>query len=236
VHKAKLTDLSIHALKPPEKGHTVAWDTVITGFGVRVSQGGTKSFFLMHGRQRQRYQIGRVGIITLQDARAAAKKFLAEKTLGKRDNPTIRFEEALALFLETQAERLKTSTKRDYTRILHSHFEKPLRGKPLTEIQTHHITAIIDKLHKTPTEANYTFSVARRFFRWAVSRRYISHSPLEGLGLPTRTASRDRVLSLNEIKRSLEQIARRQFRQNNPSLHYPRPETRGNCRPSFFMD
>jgi len=91
-------------------------------------------------------------------------------------------------------------TKRDYTRILKSHFEKPLQGKPLTEIQTHHLTAIIDKLHKTPTEANYTFAVARRFFRWAVARRYITHSPLEGLGLPAKTTSRERVLSPEELR------------------------------------
>ncbi|MGH6850624.1 MAG: type IV secretory system conjugative DNA transfer family protein [Methylocella sp.] len=39
MHKARLTDISIHALKPPEKGHIVAWDDIISGFGVRVSQG-----------------------------------------------------------------------------------------------------------------------------------------------------------------------------------------------------
>jgi integrase len=195
---AKLTDIGIRALKPPVKGQQTFWDE--HGLGIRVSQGGTKTWVLVHGSQRERITIGRYPILSLQDARAVAKKFLAEKTLGKRDNPTLRFEDALAVFLETQTERLKPSTKRDYTRILKSHFEKSLRSKPLTEIKTHHLTSIIDKLHKTPAEANYAFAVARRFFRWSVTRRYISHSPLEGIGLPTKTPSRERVLSPEELK------------------------------------
>lgn len=60
----------------------------------------------MHGRQRERHQIGRVWIISLKEARAEAKTFLAEKTLGKRENLALRFEEALAVFLEMQTEHL----------------------------------------------------------------------------------------------------------------------------------
>lgn len=200
VHKARLTDISIRSLQPPAKGNVVLWDDVVTGLGVRCSQGGTKSYFLLYGRQRARYQIGRVGIVTLADARAAARKFLAERTLGKRDAPALRFEDAKAIFLETEASKISEKTLKDYSRILRSRLERHLKGMLLTDIQTHHLTAIIDKLHATPAEANYTFAVARRFFRWAVGRRYIQHSPLEGLGLPAKTTSRERVLSPEELR------------------------------------
>jgi integrase len=194
-----LTDISIRALKPPVKGNTVLWDKSIPGFGVRCSQGGTKSFFLMYGTERARYQIGRVGIVTLAEARELARKFLAQRTLGKRENPTLKFEDAVAVFFESQAERIRPSTMRDYKRLLDTHFKAKLKGKSLTEIQTHHLTAIIDKLLPTKAECNYAFAVIRRFFRWAVSRRYLTHSPLEGIGLPTKTETRERVLSLAEI-------------------------------------
>jgi len=161
-----LTDISIRALKPPAKGHIVLWDKSITGFGVRCSQGGTKSFFLMYGTARARYQIGRVGIITLAEARELARKFLAQRTLGKRDNPTLNFEDAVAVFLETQSERIRPRTMRDYKRLLDTYFKPKLKGKSLTEIQTHHLTEIIDKLLPTKAECNYAFAVARRFFRW----------------------------------------------------------------------
>jgi hypothetical protein len=65
----------------------------------------------------------------------------------------------------------------DYERVLRTHFERPLKGKQLTEIQTHQFMAIIDKLQPTKAECNYAFAVARRFFRWAVSRRAATLGP-----------------------------------------------------------
>ncbi len=52
--KVPLTDISIRALKPPESGQQTHWDKNLGGFGVRVSRGGTKSFVLVHGANRQR--------------------------------------------------------------------------------------------------------------------------------------------------------------------------------------
>ncbi|HUO99850.1 MAG TPA: Arm DNA-binding domain-containing protein, partial [Rhizomicrobium sp.] len=66
----RLTDISVKALKPKDGGIAIYYDDTLTGFGVRVSEGGTKSFVLTHGRRRVRETIGRVGIVSLQDARA----------------------------------------------------------------------------------------------------------------------------------------------------------------------
>jgi len=66
----RLTDISIRALPAPEKGVTVYFDDTLTGFGVRVSQAGTKSFVLTHGPRRVRETLGRVGVVSLHDARA----------------------------------------------------------------------------------------------------------------------------------------------------------------------
>jgi integrase len=192
--------MAIRAMQPPAKGNVVLWDDVVTGFGVRCSQGGTKSYFLMYGRERARHQIGRVGIISLQDARAAAKKFLAERTLGKRDAPAFKFPEAVTLFLESQ-DHLRPTTMSDYKRILKSRFEKPLRHLTLTEVQTHHIATILDKLKDKPGERKYAHSVIRRFFTWARSRRYLGHSPVEGLEAPRAPKNRSRVLSDDELRK-----------------------------------
>jgi len=48
----RLTDITIKALKAPPKGVIYYTDDTLTGFGVRVSEGGTKSFILMHGMRR----------------------------------------------------------------------------------------------------------------------------------------------------------------------------------------
>src|SRR5271154_4506258 len=86
VRQMRLTDLSIRALPTPAKGAMIVSDDLIPGFGVRVSEGGTKSFVLTHGVRRRRETIGRLGVITLQEARAEAKRRLAQYTLGK-NNP-----------------------------------------------------------------------------------------------------------------------------------------------------
>jgi hypothetical protein len=74
----KLTDISIRALKPPETGYHIYNDDTLPGFGVRITAAGVKSYVLTHGVRRQRETIGRVSIISLQEARAEAKRRLAE--------------------------------------------------------------------------------------------------------------------------------------------------------------
>jgi Arm domain-containing DNA-binding protein len=83
----KLTDITLRALQAPATGVTVYFDDTLTGFGVRVSQAGTKSFVLTHGTRRQRETLGRVGIVSLQEARAEAKRRLA---LHAREGQTAR--------------------------------------------------------------------------------------------------------------------------------------------------
>src|SRR5687767_12262854 len=78
----KLTDLGIRALPDQEGSAKIYLSDSVPGFGVRVS-GSTKSYVLTHGARRHRETIGRVGILTLQEARAEAKRRLAEYTLGK---------------------------------------------------------------------------------------------------------------------------------------------------------
>ena len=56
-----LTDISLKAIKPPETGQRDYFDDAFSGFGLRISQGGTRTFFLLVGRaaQRRRFNLGR---------------------------------------------------------------------------------------------------------------------------------------------------------------------------------
>jgi hypothetical protein len=55
----RLAEISIRALSV-EKGQKTFFDDTLKGFGVRVSQGGTKSYVLMYGKERKLTTIGRV--------------------------------------------------------------------------------------------------------------------------------------------------------------------------------
>ena len=79
--KAALTDITVRNLKAPEAGQITYWDNSAP-IGVRVSQGGAKSFVVLTGSGRRR-TIGRYLIISLSEARTEAKRILAEITLGK---------------------------------------------------------------------------------------------------------------------------------------------------------
>ena len=198
----QLTDISIKALKPPAKGQVTYTDDTVPGFGVRISQGGIKSFVVVHGRNRRRTTIGRYPTISLQDARKAAKTLLAEQTLGKYTTAPISFEEALKLFLAAHfpANYQKPSTKKETTRLLQKHFLSSFRRAKLTDIQARDISRVIDRLHPTPSEARHAFAAIRQFFNWAVTREYVSSSPCERLRPPGRAVSRDRVVNDDELK------------------------------------
>jgi integrase len=72
--KAKLTKTSVEAVRPPSGGQVVVWDTVLPGFGIRVSQGGAKTFILqkrVNGKLVKR-SLGRFGQVTAERARKDA--------------------------------------------------------------------------------------------------------------------------------------------------------------------
>ena len=71
--RTHLTDLSIKALKPTGKQVT-HWDENLAGFGVRVSQKGTKTFVVMVGKERKLISLGRYPHLSLKTARTEAQK------------------------------------------------------------------------------------------------------------------------------------------------------------------
>jgi len=122
-----LTDLSVKGLSAPEAGQKTYWDSTLKGFGARVSQGGTKSFVVMHGRNRELTTLGRYPTIRLKDARSAAKTVLAERALGKHRSTAVKFSDALDRFLKEKERTVRSKTYRDYKRLLELHW-KPRFG------------------------------------------------------------------------------------------------------------
>ena len=58
------------------------WDSNTKGLGLRVSQGGAKTFIVLVGSGK-RHKIGRYPDVTLQAARVEAKRTLGEVALGQ---------------------------------------------------------------------------------------------------------------------------------------------------------
>lgn len=197
--KTTLTAITLRNLKPPVSGQATVWDS-LAGFGVRVSQGGTKSFIVLLG-SGQRHTIGRYPIVSLSDARAEAKRLLAERMLGRARPSSIKFAEAMPLFLSTQYQGKKERSRKETERILTRHFLPKLRHERLTNITTQKIVEILDRLADTPSMQRHVCMAIGTFLRWSVARRYIPHNPCEGIryaaGKPrTRFLSDDELIAV----------------------------------------
>jgi hypothetical protein len=84
---AKLTKRTVDAAKATGPDHFI-WDDEIRGFGLRTKASGAKSFIVQYrnanGRSR-RLTVGQFGVLTVEEARKAAKIALAHVLKG--DDP-----------------------------------------------------------------------------------------------------------------------------------------------------
>ncbi len=192
----RLTDIIVRELKAPKQGQKFYADDVFSGFGLRISQGGTKSFVLVHGPRRERVTIGRYPVITLAEARAEAKRRSAEIILGKFKPKSINFEDAKRKFLEACEVKNRARTVADYRRLLKRF---PFGKTQLSQISRYDIAQRLDKLRKTPSEANHALVAIKVFFRWTERQGYLESNPCGALQAQQPVAARDRALSENEI-------------------------------------
>ena len=193
--RAHLTDISVKGLKSQPRQVTY-WDNSLPGFGLRVSQAGAKSWVVMTGRDRKLTTLSRYPDHSLKDARAAARKLLTDP---KPRFAAITFEDALTLFLSTREQRNKERTVKDYRRLLTRHFML-FKDTPLSDITTTQVMEVVDALARVPSEQQHAFVAARTLLRFCVQRHFITHSPLAALQAPTKPATRDRVLSDDELR------------------------------------
>jgi hypothetical protein len=69
-----LTDLKIKRLKAPDTGQKTYYDSPLPDFGVRVSQGGTKTFVVLYDRERRRRSLERYPELSLSKAHLPARQ------------------------------------------------------------------------------------------------------------------------------------------------------------------
>lgn len=188
--KLHMTDIVVSRLK--ECG--TYYDQTTPAFGLRVGKN-RKTWLIIRGRERLRSNIGQYPALSLAEARKEARRLLIEP-LVKGDRMT--FDAAYETFKDAIKGK-KPRTQHDYKRVLEKHLKPKLGSKRLSRIEYEHIAEATDDL---PTaEKRNTLAVARTFFRWCVRppRRYIKHSPLEGVELP-KVGKRKRTLNDDEFK------------------------------------
>ncbi|MGX7894382.1 tyrosine-type recombinase/integrase [Tsuneonella sp. HG222] len=172
-----LTDIGIRALPIPNIGQKTHFER--EGFGVRVSQGGTKTFVQMIGKERKLHTIGRVGQISLKDARQKAKAIQVAPPEKKRPQSTT---EAVAAFLKDAEDRCRPATVSNYRLYLNR-----LDQQRLEDV--------------TKADVSYTahaLMAAKVFFNWCIREGLTTHNPVQYDKV--QLGKRSRVLSDDELK------------------------------------
>lgn len=209
---AKLTDSRVAGLKPKGARYEV-WDEKRPGFGVRVGQGGSKSFILVYhfaGTPR-RLTLGTYPKMGVADAHIAEDA--ARKTLELGDDPgksAVAEREAERKaetvdqlcddYLARHAKPKKRSAAED-ERLLKREVRPHWRSKKVKDIRRRDIVARLDAIvdRGSPVAANRTLAVVRRMFNFAIERGIIDTSPCVKVRAPHKEMPRERNLSPGEI-------------------------------------
>jgi len=200
----KLTDMTLRKLPIPASGQ-VTYDDEGSPLKVRVSQGGSKTFIVMLGSGR-RHTIGRYGEVTLVQARDAARKLRAEKTLGRIFPNKVSVDTARTAYL-------RQSTIKPTTRWYTEWHLARLSGQ-LQDVTPREVTHILDSLK--PSVATQCLRVFSAFFNWCIRKHYLDKSPCERMRAAPSTA-RSRVLSDDELKSIWRACEQRGSGVNHPN-------------------
>jgi integrase len=213
--KIKLTKTTVEDLAFAEKGKQVDYyDCDLDGFGIRVSHTGKKYFVRRTiGAKRVRVMVGSHPVKSAEAARKEARIALGVMESGVDPN-----EQKRERVRSHQAEQLEITVEELVTRYIEQHakVEKktwmedrrclvkevvPLWGKrKAKDIRKRDVVVLLDKIkERAPVMANNTFEKIRKMFNFAVEKDILEISPCYMVKKPTKTESKDRTLSVNEI-------------------------------------
>lgn len=191
-----LTDIQIRKLASPAKGQRTYFDDGLPGFGVRVSQGGSKTFVVKYGRERRLRTLGRYPELRLKDARSQAMEWMAaNRATERRPGATLKISGAIELFADHNRKKNRERTGRDYDRYLTQH----LPTRSLAELTRSDIVDVMRALSHVPGTQRQAFMAIRAFLNWCVRNDYLQASPIQGYNPISTPKPRDRILSEEEL-------------------------------------
>jgi integrase len=210
----KLTATSVDKLKAPEAGRVEYFDTILTGFALRITSNNHRSWVLFYrigGRQR-RLTIGSYPLFSLADAREEARQALqlvekgndpaevraaAKRSLANPDT----MEAVIEDFIEKYS-KPNNKTWEQVQRIFNLNVLPYWGKRDIKSITKRDVLEIIDMVSEraSPVRANRVLAHIRKLFNWAIDRDLIVISPVSTIKPPGKERERERFLSEGEIK------------------------------------
>ncbi len=216
----RLTDLKVKALPPDPSRRLEMPDPGQAGLYLIIQPTGRKSWavrYRQNGRSRK-LTLGRFPAIGLADARRMAAKALDKIERGEdpatdmKARRTVtgaaghqRTDTLAALVAEYLQRRPREKALRsigEVKRIFDKYVLPVIGQRPAAKITKREIIELLDGIadRPAPIMANRTFEALRALFNWSIGRDWMAASPMAGMNKPFEPQSRDRVLSVDEIR------------------------------------
>ncbi|RIV75603.1 tyrosine-type recombinase/integrase [Pelagerythrobacter aerophilus] len=211
----RITKREVDAAGARASGDIYYWDDKLSGFGLRVTPRGVKSYVVQYrlkGRPARRMTLGIHGSPWTPDkARARAEQILIEVKSGidpvamakkkAQDARTLGFEAYAKRFSDECLKVEWEGSWEDAERCLTLHVVPRLKSRALPEIDAADIRAVIDPIRSQRALARKVWAVLNRLFTWAIEQHDLpaNSNPMAGMKPPPKPADRKRVLSPDEI-------------------------------------
>jgi len=224
-----LTDLKVRSLKPDPAGEYVQGDTQVPGFGVRVRPTGAAVYIVakrLPGEAKAtRVTLGRVGAITLAEAREKAREAAAavrqgvdvnaEKRRGaearKRQRQTAAriieetgfppetFGELATRYIERACPRLARGA--EIASLVRRELLPPFGARRFAELRRRDLNELAGAIADggRPAAALKVREVGKRIAAWGENEELVERNPFLGGRNPIRREDRSRALSVGEL-------------------------------------
>jgi integrase len=213
VPRIKLTKSAIDSLSS-RAVDVVYWDTGCPGFGVKVTPKGRKVFLVLYrtGRAARSCENIRLALMgkscstkpASHRRRSSQRSSKDEIRLVKKREARIReVTDRVADVLESYITQHVSANRSaaDISRLLRREVGQAWGNKSVHDITKRDVVGLVSAIEErgAPAAANKTLKSIKTFLGWCVGRAILDKSPADGVPLPAREETRDRILSDIEL-------------------------------------
>jgi integrase len=208
----RLTQHAIDTLAlPAGKDDWIYWDRDVSGYGLRLREGGSRTlvFWYRIGKQRRKMVIGSAEAVRASEGRKRAEILYGQVKLGQdpagakaegRARAAETVGAVLPLYLARQKERLRPRAYVEVERHLNTH-AKRLHRQPLAEVTRRDVAGVLTTIaaSKSDATANRVRSSLSAFAAWCIREGLPDSNPVAWTERREET-SRSRLITPAELR------------------------------------
>ncbi len=228
----KISKRTVDACKPKSKV-AYLWDEKLSGFGVKILPSGRKTFIVQYrmggrGTSTRRLTLGIYGLISVEQARAEAKKALALVTIGTdplaqrdTDKSALKVSDVIERFTKEHVEvKLSANTQSAYETIARLHLPQGFKAMKIRHVTHKDVARLHHNLRDSKAMANKMLAFLSKMFNWAEKHGYRDFNTNPCYHIEKfKEEKRERFLTADEIERLWAVLAQAE-RENMTSIYH----------------